>query len=54
MKLTKNYGMLLLGAWLVLSGLIPLLELSFKGLDEVMTFLAIAAGVLLAMERAQS
>lgn len=54
MKLTKNYGMLLLGAWLVLSGLIPLLELSFKGLDEVMIFLAIAAGVMLAMERTQS
>lgn len=54
MKLTKNYGMLLLGAWLVLSGLVPLLELSFKGLDEVMTFLAIAAGVLIAMERTQT
>lgn len=54
MKLTKNYGMLLLGAWLVLSGLVPLLELRFKGLDEVMTFLAIAAGVLIAMERTQA
>jgi hypothetical protein len=54
MKLTKNYGMLLLGAWLILSGLVPLLELSFKGLDEVMTFLAVAAGALIAMERSQT
>jgi hypothetical protein len=46
--------MLLLGAWLILSGLIPLLDLSFKGLDEVMTFLAVAAGALIAMERSQT
>lgn len=54
MKLTKNYGMLLLGAWLILSGLVPLLDLSFKGLGTVMTVLAVAAGVLIAMERSQT
>ena len=47
MKLTKNLGMLLLGIWLVLSGLIPLLNLSFSGLGTLMAILAIAAGVII-------
>lgn len=47
MKLTKNLGMLLLGIWLVLSGLIPLLRLSFSGLGTLMAILAIAAGVFI-------
>jgi hypothetical protein len=34
MKLTKNIGMLLLGIWLILSGLIPLLHLSFSALGH--------------------
>jgi len=34
MKLTRNLGMLLLGIWLILSGLIPLLSLSRKGGPE--------------------
>jgi hypothetical protein len=46
MKLTKNLGMLLLGIWLILSGLIPLLHLSFSGLGTLMAILAIAAGAL--------
>jgi len=51
MKLTKNLGMLLLGIWLILSGLIPLLNLSFSGLGTLMEILAIAAGVLILLER---
>ena len=51
MKLTRNIGMLLLGAWLVLTGLVPLLNLSFSGLGTVMAILAIAAGVLIALGR---
>ncbi len=47
MKLTKNLGMLLLGIWLVLSGLIPLLRPSFSGLGTLMSILAIAAGVFI-------
>jgi hypothetical protein len=47
MKLTKNIGMLLLGIWLVLSGLIPLLHLGFDGLGILMAILAIAAGGLI-------
>jgi VIT1/CCC1 family predicted Fe2+/Mn2+ transporter len=43
-KITKNLGMLLLGIWLILGGLIPLLNLSFSGLGTLLAILAIAAG----------
>jgi hypothetical protein len=51
MKMTRNIGMLLLAIWLVLTGAIPLLNLSFSGLGTVMSILAIAAGVLIAIGR---
>ena len=51
MKLMKNLGMLLLGIWLVLSGLITLVGLSFQGLAIIMGVLAIAAGILILINR---
>jgi hypothetical protein len=51
MKLTRNLGLLLLAAWLILTGLIPLLNLSFSGLATLMAILAIAAGVLIVVGR---
>ena len=51
MKLTRNIGMLLLAAWLILTGLIPLLNLSFSGLGTVMAVLAIGAGALIVVGR---
>jgi len=51
MKLTSNIGMLLLAAWLVLTGLIPLLNFNFSGLGVVMAVLAIAAGILIVVGR---
>jgi len=51
MKLTRNLGMLLLAAWLILTGVIPLLNLSFSGLGTLMAVLAIAAGVLIVVGR---
>ncbi len=51
MKLTRNIGMLLLGIWLILTGLIPLLNFTFSGLGTVMAILAIAAGVLIIIGR---
>jgi hypothetical protein len=51
MKVTKNLGMLLLGIWLILTGLIPLLSLSFSGLGTIMAILAIAAGALILVGR---
>jgi hypothetical protein len=51
LKLTKNLGMLLTGIWLILTGLIPLLRLSFSGLGTLMAVLAIAAGALIVTGR---
>jgi len=51
MKVTKNIGMLLLAAWLILTGLLPLLNVGFSGMGTVMAVLAIAAGVLIVIGR---
>jgi hypothetical protein len=51
MKVTRNIGTLLLAVWLILTGLIPVLNLSFSGLNTVMAILAIAAGVLIVVGR---
>jgi hypothetical protein len=50
-KVTKNLGLLLLAIWLVLTGLAPLMHLSFSGLGMLMSILAIAAGILLLIGR---
>ena len=51
MKLTKNLGLLLLGIWLILTGLVPLLDLASPGIVTVMAVLAIAAGALILVGR---
>jgi hypothetical protein len=51
MRLTRNLGMLLLAIWLILGGLMPLLNLNFSGAGTVMAILAIAAGVLILIGR---
>jgi hypothetical protein len=51
MKITKNIGMLLLSIWLILTGLIALLNFSFQGLPLIMAILAIAAGVFILLGR---
>jgi len=51
MKVTRNLGMLLLGIWLIATGLIPLLNISFSGLGTVMAVVAIAAGALIIVGR---
>ena len=51
MKFTKNIGMLLLGIWLVATGLISLINLNFSGLSSLMAILAVAAGALLFVGR---
>ncbi len=50
-RLTQNLGLLLLGIWLILSGLIALLGLSFQGLHLLMGILALAAGILIVLRR---
>ena len=51
MAVMKNLGMLLLGIWLIISGLIALVGLSFQGLAIIMGVLAIAAGILILLGR---
>jgi len=51
MTLTRNLGMMLLAAWLILTGLIPLLHFSFSGLGTLIHVLAIAAGILIFLGR---
>jgi len=51
MKLTRNLGMVLLAVWLIMTGVIPLINLSFAGLGAVMAGLAIASGVLIIIGR---
>jgi len=51
MRITKNIGMLLLAGWLIVTGLTPLLKLSFSGLSPIMQIVAVAAGVLILLDR---
>lgn len=53
MKLSDNFGMLLLSVWLVLFGLLstPMLGISFSHRGDVLGVLAIVTGVLLMMKR---
>ncbi len=47
MLLTRNPGLLALSVWLILVGLLPLLNLSFPASGILLALLAIAASVLL-------
>jgi len=51
MRITKRLGILLLSIWLILTGLMGILHLDFSGLGTIMAILALAAGVLLLLER---
>lgn len=49
--LAKNLGMTVLGVYLLVVGLVPLLGLSFANLSIVVAVLAVAAGVLILIGR---
>lgn len=51
MTMTKNLGMILLSIYLILTGLIMLIGLSFQGLPIIMGALAIVAGILILLGR---
>jgi hypothetical protein len=51
MRTSKNFGMLLLGAWLILTGLEQLAHLNFSGLWLIMAILALGAGILIVVGR---
>jgi hypothetical protein len=50
MKLNKDLGMVLLAIWLILTGLLPLLNISFPASGVILAILAIAAGVLILLQ----
>jgi hypothetical protein len=47
----RAVGMILLGIWLLLTGLLPLFTITFEGQDIIMALLALAAGVLILIGR---
>jgi hypothetical protein len=51
MKRTSKIGQILLAIWLILNGLIPLLNIHITNLGLLMGLLAIAAGVLILLDR---
>lgn len=50
-RLTKNLGMILLGIWLIMTGLIPLLHLNVEGLSLIMAILAVVSGAFIILGR---
>ena len=44
-------GILLLGFWLIATGLVPLLKLTFAHSNMMLNILAVAAGILLLLGR---
>jgi hypothetical protein len=51
MKFIKGWGWRLLAAWLILYGVIQVAQLTFQHSNLVLGALAIAAGVLIMIER---
>jgi hypothetical protein len=51
MKLTRNVGMLLLGIWLILTGLLQIASISIAGSGIILALLAIVAGILILIGR---
>ena len=51
MNLTKNLGMLLLGIWLVVTGLLQVVSIHVPAIGPILALLAIVAGVLILMGR---
>jgi hypothetical protein len=47
----KKYGLLVLAVWLILTGLVALIHLDFLLFDKILAGLAIAAGVLIVLDR---
>jgi hypothetical protein len=49
--MTRNWGMRLLGGWLIITGLIPLLHIRFPELQVILDLLAVVAGILILLDR---
>jgi hypothetical protein len=51
LNLTRNLGMLLLGIWLIATGLLQALSVGNPTVGVLLALLAIAAGVLIVLNR---
>ena len=51
MILSKKLGMLLLGIWLIVTGLLQVVSIPIPAIGMILALLAIAAGVLILLER---
>jgi hypothetical protein len=51
MKRNSKIGWILLGLWLIIRGLIVILQFHITNLDILLAILAVAAGVLIIMDR---
>jgi hypothetical protein len=49
--LPRNLGMILLAIWLIITGVLQLGVVSIAGISVVLAVLAIAAGILLLLQR---
>jgi hypothetical protein len=47
----KTYGPLILGIWLIATGLAQLIDLHFVFMGTILAALAIAAGILIVLDR---
>ncbi|HEY5585916.1 MAG TPA: hypothetical protein VIK78_15675 [Ruminiclostridium sp.] len=47
MKLTQKLGMLLLGIWLIMTGLLQVVSIPIPAIGTILAILAIAAGALI-------
>lgn len=50
MKLSR-ISAIMLGIWLILKGIMPLLHLTFSGSGTLLSVLAVAAGILIIVDR---
>jgi hypothetical protein len=51
LNLTKSLGMLLLGIWLIVTGLLTALSVGNPIVHVLLALLAVAAGVLIVLDR---
>jgi len=51
MNLTKNLGMLLLGIWLIATGLLQVVTIQIPAIGTILALLAIVAGALILVGR---
>jgi len=48
---TTNLGMIVLGVWLILTGLLPFVQFNFAQMGSLLAILAVAAGSLILLGR---